>query len=298
MRAVFDYTCGIDTMSLRSAQFLPYSPCYFTYDQARRIVGNPLDEQYEYRYNLSKQIDNAIHSFYNCVRALDLAMLETDLEKPTITRIDFCFDDFTNDYRDLYKLNHLLLYLLAKKMNIKNDYSSRGIISPVLKTLRIQNSKFEAEFYNKAIEEPNGIIKCRLELRCKRVSCRTGDTKAIADALRQWLEILKSVTQLKNRDLDVLLNDLNDEIIKHYDEDVKRYDYSKMDYNSMIQRYHRYIFTRRQLSELLRRMGYKSYDSVASKFKSSHRGLEFFKPYELREYINHIIGSAELFLAT
>lgn len=298
MKAAFNYSCGIDTMEIISPTVLDFSPPFFTHDSARRIVGNPLNASYAYRFNPSYTLYNNNYSLGNCINSLNYAIDEINLKEPIINRIDFCFDDCDNDYRDLYKLNHLLFYLIAKKLNISNDYSSCGIVSPIQKTLRIQNSKLQGEFYNKAVEEQKGSIKCRLELRITRIKCATNDIKSIKQALRHWLDILVSVTSLRNKDLDILLADLNDEIIKRYEEDVLRGDYGKKDYSSMIQRYHRYIFTRRQLGQLLKRIGYKSYNSVASKYKSNHRGLEFFKPCEIRLYIKHIICAANQFMSS
>lgn len=296
MKAEANMICGIDTMALSSTTFLPYSPPYFTHDQARMVRGGQLGNTYTYRFNPSVLIDNGMYSLSNCLQALEYVIKDTNLPDVYITRIDFCFDDYYTEYRDLYKLYHLLFYLLAKAFKIKNDYSSCGIVSPVLKTLRIQNTKGEAEFYNKAIEEPDGIIKCRLELRSKKVNISVKDVKDISKALFVWLSALQNVTKLKNDDLDVCLNDLNDEIMKHYEADVERGDYCEMDYNSMIQRYHRYILTRRQLGELMRRMGFKAYDSIASKYKVSHPGLEFYQIGELRKYVNHLIIAALHFL--
>ena len=293
MKAAFHFRCGIDTMEIISPTHIDFSPSFFTHDSTRRIV---LNESYAYRFNPSYTIFNNTHSFSDCIFALDHAIEKTQLEKPVINRLDFCFDDYEHEYRDLYKLNHLLFYLIAKKLNISNDYSSCGIVSPVQKTLRIQNSKLQAEFYNKAVEEKGGNIKCRLELRISHIKRSANNPETISKALMQWLGILASVSTLKNRDLDILLGDLNDEIMKHYNEDIANGDYGKKDYKSMIQRYHRYIFTRRQLGQLLKRMGFKSYDSVASKYKNNHRGLEFFKPYELRTYVRHILTAAKQFL--
>lgn len=193
MVALFFFMCGIDTAAIESPSFLDYSPEYFTHDSSRRVNENKL---YIYRFNPSK-INEFIYSFSECNNSIKETMVKSGLETPIIKRIDFCFDDDTNEYRDLYKLNHLLFFLIAKKLKIKNDYSSCGIQSPVLKTLRIQNRRFQAEFYNKAVEEPNGSIKCRLELRNMCVNCLADDKKAIADALGQWLNLLVSVTQLK-----------------------------------------------------------------------------------------------------
>lgn len=296
MKSSYKYKCGIDTMEIISPTHIDFSPPFFTHDTTRRIVGNSLTESYAYRFNPSYTPFTYNYSLTNCSSALDYAMKNTELNEPIINRIDFCFDDSSNNYRDLYKLNHLLFYLIAKKLNISNDYSSCGIQSPVQKTLRIQNSKLQAEFYNKAVEDPEGDIKCRLELRISRVKCATNDMASITLALKKWMDILASVTALKNKDLDMLLGDLNDEIMKRYNEDVQRGDYRKKDYDSMIQRYNKYIFTRRQLSQLLKRMEYKSYDSVASKYKEKHPGLEFFKTGELRAYVNHIKCTAEQFL--
>lgn len=298
MKAEANMICGIDTMALSSTTFLPYSPPYFTHDQARMVRGGQLGNTYTYRFNPSLLIDNGMYSLSSCLKALEYVIEDTNLPDVNITRIDFCFDDFYNEYRDLYKLYHLLFYLLAKAFKIKNDYSSCGIVSPVLKTLRIQNTKGEAEFYNKAIEEPDGIIKCRLEARSKKVNISAKNADKIVNYLVVWLNALHKMTKLKNDDLDIYLNDLNEEIMKHYEADVARDEYDEMDYNSMIQRYHRYIFTRRQLGELIRRMGFRAYDSIASKYKWSHPGLEFYQIGDLRKNVKHLNEAASRFLTS
>ena len=94
MVALFFFMCGIDTAAIESPSFLDYSPEYFTHDSSRRVHENKL---YIYRFNPSK-INEFIYSFSECNNAIKEAMEKSGLETPIIKRIDFCFDDDTNEY--------------------------------------------------------------------------------------------------------------------------------------------------------------------------------------------------------
>ena len=284
---------GIDTIEIASTTDLEGKSRFFSHDNTRKITKN---DQYLYRFSPSLVDDIDVYSLTGCVSAIEIMLEETELENPRITRIDFCFDDYEHDYRDLYKLNQLFFCLMINKYGIKNDYLSNGLQSPLEKTIRIQKSWMEGEFYNKKAEEPKGDILCRLELRSKLLK-DDGIRQPIINALEKWQNDFAFVFKLTSGDLDDMLKEMNDQIISHFEEDVVRDECDQKDYRSMIQRYHRYIYTRKQLVDLIRRMGFQSYESIVSKYKTAHAGLQLFKIRDICKYVTYISGVADQFLA-
>lgn len=296
------YTCGIDTIEIATTTLITDKCAYLSNDSSCNTFESEGVRFFKYRINPDKKAEKNLYSLSEYKSTIKDIFDELKLENLEIRRIDFRFDDYSSEYRDLFKLNQLLFLLLSIRLSINNDYSSYGIKSPEMKTLRIQNSRIEAEFYNKKKQEPNGNIKCRLELRSKGLKYileHIPDETIIEKIeLMKWIDNLNAISELKKEDYDKIIEGLNNEIIKCYKSDVDHNEYTKTDYNSMIQRYNKYIYTRRQLVDLYRRLGYCSAESMASKYKGRHTGIEFFSIYEIRKYIKHIFASARTFIMT
>lgn len=296
------YIGGIDTVEVSSTSFVTGKYDYLSFDSSRQTIISGDITRFKYRINPDKKVERDIHSFSEYITVINDIFEELELEDILICRVDFRFDDYNNEYSDLFKLNQLLFYLLSIKQFKIKDYCSFGIKSPISKTLRIHNSHIEAEFYNKKIQEPNSKIKSRLELRTKGMNhsiwFEIGESKKRIEEIEldRWIDRLDKVANLKKEDYDNAFEKLNNEIIKCYNADIERKEYRKGDYNSMIQRYNKYIFTRRQLVDLFKRLNYNSPESMASKYKKSHVGIEFFSNYEVKKYIKLIRFVAKTFI--
>lgn len=88
-----------------------------------------------------------------------------------ISRLDIRFDNFDiGAYETYYKLNSLLLSLLAYRYTFANRYASTDPIVGIKKTIRVERKAgdYTAEYYNKQAQKPERGISARLELRSKR----------------------------------------------------------------------------------------------------------------------------------
>lgn len=122
-----------------------------------------------------------------------------------ISRIDYRFDDMSNDYYRFYKLNRLLLSLIATYYNAKNRYSSSDLLTAEKLTVRFDHDSSDlhisGEFYNKARQEPNGETKTRLELRSRQLYIPFLDGCDYESfLLAEWLERLTEVITKDNFD--------------------------------------------------------------------------------------------------
>lgn len=297
MKDGFSFICGRDTTEFVSQTFVPYTKPYLSHDSSRRIVLTEKNPEYKYKVDPNVKVGKRIESLSELQAATKAIYQELALESPVTSRIDICFDDYEHEYRDLLMITQLLFILVEKYLGITNDYISNGITITEPKTIRFQNSSWEAEFYNKAIQEPHCGVKSRLELRRKRLKNVEEAYKEIR-VITRWMKIFENATHIKKEEYDALMYEINDAIMTSYELDVRRGDYRKRDYNSLIQRYHYHIFSGRQLTDLFSRLGYKHPDVMASKYKKRHRGMEFFKIQDLQGYVCHIQNAAYKFFLT
>lgn len=292
MKKDIDYIAGIDTLEITSTTFTEQAFDFFTHDTSRIVQRDiSAEPKYKYRTNPDKTLyDTSTIDGYKA--ALSHIMEVSKLQNSVKTRIDFRFDDYCNPYEDLYKINKLLLLLVAERYDIKNKYQSIDLESAKLKTLRIQNKYLEMECYNKAEEEPDSPIKCRLELRAKALYDDEDEQNKELRELAKWLERLEQVTDKRQGTFTALIDRLNDNLIERYKEHTDRGQINST--NEFITKYADFIFSTPQLVDLYRRLNYKNPKAAASKYKSSHK-IEFYSLRELRDYVQQIRKAAERF---
>lgn len=292
MKKDIEYIAGIDTIEITSTTFTEQELDFFTHDTSRLVQRDPLAEpKYKYRANPDKTLyDTSTIEGYNI--AISHIMEVSKLQNAVKTRIDFRFDEYTTQYEDLYKINKLLLLLVAEKYNIRNTFQSIDLASAKLKTLRIQGKYLEMECYNKQEEEPDSLIKCRLELRAKALYDDEDEQNKELRELAKWLERLEQVTDKRQGTFTALINRLNDNLIERYKEHTDRRQISTT--NEFITKYADFIFSTPQLVDLYRRLNYKNPKAAASKYKSSHK-IEFYSLRELKDYVKQIRKAAERF---
>ena len=298
MKDGFSGFAGIDTEEIYSHTLLNVKDYPFIYEKETvRVTCSGNDPRYIYRINPNTMSTSPIYHFSDYSAAMDSIDRETGLRDRSINRIDFCLDNYDHDYRDLLRITQLLFLLIVNYLGIKNDYLSKGLQSPVEKTIRLQGGCWDAEFYNKAIQDPNSGIKTRLELRSKRLKSKS-DVGKEAIELEKWFDLLEKSTAITATQFDSILFAVNKLIMQQYQEDVIRGEYRKRDFNSLIQRYYNYIFSGCQLKNLFQILGYKEPDVQTSKYKKKHGGMEFFKISDIQRYVKFIIERFAAFLAS
>ena len=281
---------GIDTLEITSETYVVKEYPFITHDTTRRITKDDMGvPKYKYRFNPDNtMLDTSTFDGYQ--EALDYMLKSSNLVDPVKTRIDFRFDYFNGRYADVFKLNKLLLLLLAEYCDIKNRYQCIDMLTAELKTLCIKNQYIEAEAYNKAIQEPDSGVMCRLELRSKKLYDVDAEAEKELRELDKWFIRLTSCTTTFN--FDKLIRGLNDNLMERYREGQKRKAFANT--AEFVTKYEDFIFSTRQLVDLYKRLGYNNPNSATTKYKRSHK-LECFSLKDIRNYAQSIRASAEEF---
>ena len=189
---------GIHTVQVESHTKLDVrKPENVGFDSIKYYMNDNDETIFIYRLNPSKRLSGseyAVYSFQQCIESIYEAC--SLLESPVITRVDFCFDDYTHNYADLVQRNHLLFYLISNKFMFRETYRSKGLNTPIGRSLKIKKKRQnEAEFYNKKEEIHSSEVLSRLELRSLglRIDPKNKEdlSKGLIDAYRNWYDILK-----------------------------------------------------------------------------------------------------------
>lgn len=287
-----DLYAGIDTLEVTTSTYLPKdSFAFITHDSSRRVTEDEnAIPKYKYRYNPDNTLlDTSTLAGYQ--NALDYMLSATAVVNPVKTRIDFRFDDYKTDYGNTWKLNKLLLLLVAEAYKIKNRYQCIDMYTGDPLTLCIKNKYLEVEAYNKALQEPDGNIKSRLELRSKALYDTDCEGEKEVRELNKWFARLANATTTSI--FDRLVVGLNDHLMLRYSEHKQNNEVSKA--SEFVFRYSDFIFTTKQLVDLFRRMGFKRPDKKAAEYRRSHK-IEFFSMGDVRKYVLTIRDSAARFM--
>lgn len=285
-----DLIAGIDTLEVTSETYVVKEYPFITHDTTRRITKDETEvPKYKYRFNPDNtMLDTSTFEGYQ--EALNHMLEASNLFNPVKTRIDFRFDLYSGLYADVFKLNKLLLLLLAEYCDIKNRYQCIDMLTAELKTLCIKNQYIEAEAYNKAIQEPDSGVMCRLELRSKRLYDDDAEAEKELRELDKWFVRLTNCTTTFN--FNKLVQGLNDNLMERYREAQERKAFANT--AEFVTKYEDFIFSTRQLVDLYKRLGYQNPNAQATKYKRSHK-LECFSLKDIRNYAQSIRASAEKF---
>lgn len=198
---------GIDTIQVQSDVESP-----FTSDEIPYISGNGIRKtptgHYLYRLNPDKANSNiGIYDSVTYYTVCDFMIKALQLKNPVKIRIDFRFDSFEDNFNDLLKLNTLLELLLDKQYNLSNRYKSNDPLTFDELTIRVQNRRLEVENYNKGIQEPDGKVKNRLELRSKALQLIGNEQEKEYTEFKKWCDRLGIAVNKIN--FDELINELS-----------------------------------------------------------------------------------------
>ena len=283
--------CGVDTVELQADAMskADLSRLAYVHDNATERLADG-----KFRYVVNPDTANNESGIY-CMslysETLDNMICEMELTRPTKTRLDFRFDRFgSGTYDKLLKLNTALIMLVGLRYKCKNRYLSIDMLTGENLTARIQNRYFEMEFYHKALQQPNGTVDSRLELRCKGIENGADE----AEELNHWFNkrFKKSVSREQYSNLQ---DTLNYYLWEQYETEKAKYPGLKT--NEFLYRHQLRILTKRQLMALYEKLGYKNPDESARQYIRT-RHLETVNYCLIEEYIRQLRTAAEKFLST
>lgn len=279
---------GIDTLQVRSdteAAKNPEEISGVSKYYARR-------DKFFYRINPDRGNEGeTVLNFGEFQVVLNTTLCEIEPTNARITRVDFRFDDTENDYDTGYKLNKLMILLIASLFSIDNVYESVSPVTFDRLTVRAQNKRFEAEYYNKAIQEPDSGIKARLELRSKSLNIENLD--GIKNEFYLWVHKMNAAVSADNfrfvldRQTKELINKFQVEFggDKNY---LDKFIYANRDD----------IFSVRQITGLLEAIGgYKYVYKKALRLKTAN-DVKFVCYNDLKKYVSLIKGKGITYFKT
>lgn len=134
----------------------------------------------------------------DCVNSLDYMIYEMDIIDAKISRVDLAYDTYSEgDYKLYCKLNRLLLALIANKEDCKNAYVSKDFWNDDIISMKIKMRSFDIENYDKALQEQDGKVTNRFEIRVKEIY-DADVSQAIAKAENKALKILNEAVTKEN----------------------------------------------------------------------------------------------------
>ena len=200
--------------------------------------------------------------------------------------IQMRFDNYYNDYSELYKVNKLLLLLIAKHYNISTMKQEQNLMNSQKYYISVSDSEIKAEFVDLAFLSPDAGIECRLTL-----STLTDTGRDMLTEADYWLDVLKEAT--KREHFTELTNEINDKLVVKYSHERQSNEIKNgIDFAV---KHMDCIFTKRQLIDLLTRIGFDEPEKIADycRMKSKSR---FFSARQLRQYVTDLTISANDFL--
>ena len=285
---------GIDTLEVCSNNESPLTSEQVPYI-SKTIRKDTKTGKVYYKLNPDKANDNLqIYHYGTYNKVCDNMIYQMELINPVKTRIDFRFDSFDNDtYQGLLKLNKVIILLLSQEYKMGNRYVSYDPLSLEDLTIRVQSDTLEAENYNKALQEPDGDVNSRLELRSKRLYNSTTDEQGKESTeLNKWLDRLdKAVT----KDNFYRLQDMiNVSLLDKYntEKDTKGFKIS-----AFIYKYQDSIFSSRQMTNFFASVGSANPQQQAKNYKTRNK-IEYFSFNDLQFYVEKIKQAGTAFLET
>lgn len=214
-----------------------------------------------------------------------------------ISRIDYRFDDMTNDYYRFYKINRLLLSMVATYYNAKNRYTSSDLLTAEKLTVRFDHDSSDlhisGEYYNKARQEPSGETKTRLELRSRQLYIPFLDGCDYESfVLAEWLERLQEVINKDN--FSTVIQNSTESLIDLYEKEQAEF----ANVTEFLTCYRDNIYTTQQLTQLYSILNNaETAKQCAYKYrhgdkKTKGRKLPCFSVVDLQLYVDKLTAAA------
>ncbi len=192
-------------------------------------------------------------------------------------RLDSCDPE---DYKSFAKLNRYLISAIAVTYKVQNCYRSADLFSGDQLSVAIKNRYFQLENYDK-IAESGGIDMAAARLEERSLGFDLNISKSFTeDWFTRWDKALQNLDKVQQR--------YNDELVEIYQQNKnskpRRFRYL-IDF---IMQYQDSIFTRKQLIDLLTRIGETENPEAYAKSYKKRYGIEYFSKKDVEYAISEI----------
>lgn len=212
----------------------------------------------------------------------------------TVSRIDLAIDNNEGDFGLWCKMNRYLhlLFIEMYKIPIRDRHGNGDEVTHAKTGFRARKCNkhgylLEMEIYNKAIQNPEADVKTRVELRKKQLK-----GYSVIAVCTAWITILRKLMAYAPAVQRKQNEQLNQEWLKYQCESTEA-----IKPQEFIRRSSGYIFARKQLIDLYRRMGVKNPSAKTGDFLKRNK-LELCENATMERYIGTMIAAIEKFRDT
>lgn len=265
-------------------------------DIGHRTLSNSSTELTSLKINPNKYAGYEIYHFYDFRSKMSELLKEAGISKFWHARVDFRFDSFQPEsrYDKVEKVNRALIMCYYYQNPIsKNLYETKHGWNRQRLSYCYKASTVELEFYNKEIEEPDGSVLSRFEVRSKRL----GELKDIFFMDRPYYLAQRWKAQLSDcvDAYSAMQREQNKVLYQQYIDGKE-----KGIYNSpadFVQKNTDYIFTGEQMDELFSMMGAADPKRARYNFIARHKKLDvkFIKASNLAQYVDYLCSCLDAF---
>lgn len=289
-----NFIFGIDTIQVNSPteSEVTKSNCGFLSQDPKKVKGG----LWQYVLNPDKESGKTVVCYSDFIKSYNRMTKALQLNNPQITRVDCRFDTKIYEFSDLRKLNALLLCLLSLTFgsSYKNRYNNSDILIPTEKAVKFTTQYYAGEFYNKAIQEPQGDVKARLEMRLLKPF-----NDGYIDPLKGFNTIVNKFNEaVKPEYFKQLEAEANYGLYSHFWQIERR---CKCNVDKYLFKYQEYLFTTAQVKELLVKY-FGCYDYSEEKKQALTRRVErlcgkyeTYSRKDIEKYINIFINSGKAY---
>lgn len=274
---------SIDTLSIVSPEVSAKQPETADYINETKVIQNSKSDitRFQYIINPNKTESGEVYHYTIFVKVMEGILSDMEITQYYRNRVDFRVDSYQDNYNELLKLNKCIILLLSLRYKVKNRYQSFDPLSLDSLTIRIQNKYFEAENYNKAIEEPEGEVKNRLELRSKYIK-RNKDIPALVN---DWSIKLDSLVDYYGE----LQSRCNQELLRRW---YLEKGTQVKSVSEFVRKYQDNIFCRKQLISFYNMVGVANPFKAADNFKAKNK-IEFFSLNDIKHYLKVVSNALQ-----
>ena len=280
---------GIHTIAVKLPGFIKVPEMYI--DAARcsyRETGGEMTTRCI--LNLNK-IDGEIFTYSRFNELLDMFMDSIGVDTYKITRADMRTDSYDpEDYQKYAKLYRYLISMLAVSYQVNNTYRTTDLFTQKQLSVAVKNKYFECENYDKRAESKGlDMAACRLEERCKSLDGADLKYEFAVHWFKRWDKALEN--------MELVHRKYNIELERIYLEDRYSDPVKFRGLTDFLIQYQNCIFCKRQMVELLSKIGIGGAEKAATRAKN-HKyryGIEYYSEKDVRKAVDEIKRSTEAF---
>lgn len=216
-----------------------------------------------------------------CETAVSTILANSGISDYRTVRADLRLDSYNpTDYQTFSKLNKYLISAIAVTYKVQNCYRATDLFSDAQLSIAIKNRYFQLENYDK-IAESGGtdLAAARFEERSLGFDIDMKKSFTV-DWFHRWDKALNNLDKVQER--------YNDELVKIYERDKNSTPRRFLSLREFLMHYQDSIFTRKQMIDLLTRIGETENPEAYAKSYKKRYGIEWFSKKDVEYAISEI----------